>query len=66
VPYTTRKAMYNQVRMASGNMDDALQHLLRFKNTYEESHPEIAQAVEAVMLAVLQFQKLILGLNKIY
>jgi len=66
VSYTTRKAMYKQVVMASGNLDDALQHLLRFKDTYQESHPDIAEAVEAVMVVVLQTQELIKGLLKIF
>lgn len=64
--YSTRKAMYKQVMMASGNLDDALQHLLRFKDTYQEPHPEIAEAVEAVMVVVLQTQTLIKGLLKIF
>ena len=64
--YTTRKAMYKQVKMAEGNLDDALEHLLQFKTTYEQPHPEIAEVVEAVMVNVVIIQKQIVGLLKIF
>lgn len=57
--YSTRKALRKQIVMASGNMDDALAHLLRVKDTLRPEHPDIADNVEGVMKIVLGVEKLI-------
>lgn len=59
MPYTIRKAAVKQIKMASGNLDDALQHLLRVKETYEPTHPEVATTVEGVMIVIVKVQALI-------
>lgn len=57
--YTIRKAMLKQVRMAAGNLDDALIHLLRVRNTFEKEHPELTQCVDLVSAEVIKTQRVI-------
>ena len=57
--YTTRNAMVKQIKMASGNLDDALVHLLRVKQTYEPLHPDIAESVEEVMRLIIGVQNIV-------
>ena len=66
MPYTTRKAMHQQIKSAEGNIDTALQHLLTVKLIYEPEHPQIAEAVEAVMLVLNKAGELTKSLRSIF
>jgi len=62
--YTTRKAAHKQINAAYGNLETALAHLLKVKEDYQVDHPEISEAVEAVMVNLLQCQELIARLKR--
>lgn len=50
--------MQKQITMSVGNLDTSLEHLLKVKNTYQLEHPEVSEAIEAVMLVILQAREL--------
>lgn len=64
--YTTRKASLKQIDMAAGNLDDALAHLIRVKNDYQDDHPTVAEAVEATMIVVVKAQQVINNLHQLF
>lgn len=55
-----RKKIKDWLNRCINDLDRALGKLLGIKETYEQAnHPEYAQAVEGIMIAILQIEEII-------